>query len=66
MEHDSVVMTRVKQYLMVIIRKSSGIISTTSKHPFYQTISFKGTIESESIYIKLKWDGVVLKSNSLG
>ena len=63
MEHDSVVMTRVKQYLRVIIRKNSGIISTTSKHPFYQTISFKGT---KSIYIKLKWDGVVLKLNSLG
>ena len=63
MEHDKVVMTRVKQYLTVIIRKSSGIISTTSKNPFNQTISIKDTIES--IYIKLKWDGVVRKSNSL-
>ena len=63
MEHDRFVMTRVKQYLTIIIRKGSGIISTTLKHPFNQTISIKGTIES--IYIKHNWDGVVLKSNSL-
>ena len=63
MEHDRVVMTRVKQYLIVIMSKSSGIISTTSKHPFNQTILINGTIES--IYIKHNWDRVVLKSNSL-
>ena len=49
MEYDSVVVTRVKQYPTVIIRKGSDLISTTSKHPFYQTISFKGAIESISI-----------------
>ena len=63
MEYDSTVVTHVKQYPTISVRKISAIISTTSKHPFYQTISFKGTIES--IHIKLKWDGVVLKSTSL-
>ena len=51
MEYDSVVVTRIKQYPTEIIRKSSGIISTTSKNPFYQTISFKGAIESISIML---------------
>ena len=61
MEHNSVVMTRVKQYLTVIIRKSSGIISTTSKHPFYQTISFKGPIESIYIKLKMGWSSSKIK-----
>ena len=64
MEYDNIVVTRLKQYPTVIIRKSSGIISTTSKHPFYQTDSFKGAIQS--IYIKLNGVEWFLKSNLLG